>query len=132
MKMSVTSNATKDTIKLYYYRNHEMPIVNAPTDIYGCIDIAPLLGEDASRFLAEHIIGVRSDFGNTGEQQPLYHADLANKIEFLFNRLIDATMVNEKQKQATKDLFAKDLYDLFHKGRYRLSEAMEDLGELPE
>ena len=116
--MSLKENTPKDTnIKLMLLRRSG-GTTERPTPLEECytvVDITEPVLEKLDDFGNRSVLGVWFETPNAGQRwTPLfYQYQLLDKITYEVNRIFDASIVNEKQKQALKDLFYTRLREVF-------------------
>lgn len=123
--MLLNGEATKSKIELYYSNPMEISL-EGKRKPFGKIDITELLGEDLTDFCGDRVLGLKITTPTTESRYAYSTKELANKIEHIFNHLMDVVIVNEKQKQATKDLFVNELWDLFGREAQSLEMAINN------
>lgn len=115
--MSLKEKSPKDTyIKLMVLNSPESNEVISIRDNYAVVDITEPVLEKVRGFGGRCILGVSYQNENTGQDwTPLYYqSPLYDKICWEAERIFDACIVNEKQKNAVKELFRTRLSDAFN------------------
>ena len=116
--MSLKENTPKDmNVKLMLLKQPggdvERPI--PLEECYTVVDITEPVLERLNDFGNRSVLGVWFETPNAGQSwTPLfYQYQLLDKIAYEVNRIFDASIVNEKQKQALKELFYSRLREVF-------------------
>ena len=124
--MPLTEDSTKDTyIKLIMFDRGNDNEVMRLDESYVAIDITDQVKSRMKNFDAKNILGIKQQSSNSCIIQTLYYEeDLLNRIKWAVERLLDASIVNEKQKKALKELLWTELYDSFEHKRKTLDLAL--------
>ena len=124
--MPLTEDSTKDTyIKLIMFDRGNDNEVMRLDESYVAIDITDQVKSRMKNFDAKNILGIKQQSSNSCIIKTLYYEeDLLNRIKWAVERLLDASIVNEKQKKALKELLWTELYDSFEYKRKTLDLAL--------
>ena len=116
--MSLTAESTKDNeyqpvkAELIYSEKEDARYAASPINAHA-IDITPIL-ETMPHIEPSRIHGVRVQSSNGSETYfPLYPAEMQFKLSDRLNFILDAIIVNEKQKKATSALIFDAINDVF-------------------
>ena len=122
--MSVTSDATKDndkTTTLYFIEQTDIGSIEQELP-YRKITIHGYSDLDWTRLL-----GVVLETEKTKTEIPMLHWDIAESIIQRITFILDAVMVNEKQKKATQGLIESAIYDELQRYRKTFNLAQDFL-----
>lgn len=86
------------------------------SDFYAKVDVTDQVKEALgdNSFTSNSVLGIQWEDGFHSNTQTLYYShELKEKLSWAMGRLLDAAIVNEKQKKALRELMDSAIYDVF-------------------
>ena len=128
--MSLKEKSPKDTYIKLMLKNDDARSVSSMVpleELYHVVDITDAILEQGGSFGNESILGFMFSTENCGQSwTPVFYKwRLFDQICHEANCIFDASIVNEKQKKALKELFDNRLRDVFEQEAQTLDFAVE-------